>query len=195
VEKKGIKIAFLSYTTLTNGIKRKKKYELNVFDEKIVKKELEDAKKKSDIIIFSIHWGVEYSNKATKRQKKIANFLANNGVDIIIGTHPHVIEPVEKIKNTLVIYSLGNFISSQIGTDRRVGLMLSLDIEKEEKKITIKNIIPRLNYVQYTEDYKEIKIVPFGKINNSILSNYLEIKKNKLNIIGDVSEIEIIKDI
>jgi poly-gamma-glutamate synthesis protein (capsule biosynthesis protein) len=152
-------------------------------------------KKKSDIIIFSIHWGVEYSNKATKRQKKIANFLANNGVDIIIGTHPHVIEPVEKIKNTLVIYSLGNFISSQIGTDRRVGLMLSLDIEKEEKKITIKNIIPRLNYVQYTEDYKEIKIVPFGKINNSILSNYLEIKKNKLNIIGDVSKIEIIKDI
>ena len=65
-------------------------------------------------------------------QKEIAKYLSSLGVDIIIGCHPHVVEPIDFIDNTLVIYSLGNFVSSQVGVERLTGLMASTDIIKTE---------------------------------------------------------------
>ena len=73
-----------------------------------------------DIIIVAMHWGTEYSMGVSDEQVEIANYLSSLGVQLIIGTHPHVVEPVEYINDgkTLVIYSLGNFISDQVGVER-----------------------------------------------------------------------------
>ena len=93
-----------------------------------------------DVLIVSMHWGNEYIHEPSVYQKDAAKFLAEQSVDIIIGTHPHVIQPIEFIDDTLVIYSLGNFISAQEGTNRRIGLMVSLEINKhvENNNTTIK---------------------------------------------------------
>ena len=119
---KGVKIAFLSYTYGTNGIPvpTGKEYCINLIDKDLIKKHLEIAKQEEpDLICVSMHWGVEYRTTPTDEQKDLADFLFQNGADVILGNHPHVLEPMEKRKITLedgtekdgfVIYSLGNFI-------------------------------------------------------------------------------------
>ena len=79
-----------------------------------------------------MHWGTEYSFGVNAKQDEIANYLSNLGVDLIIGAHPHVVEPVEYINDgkTLVIYSLGNVISDQVGIERLTGLMMEVTINK-----------------------------------------------------------------
>ncbi len=83
-----------------------------------------------DFIIVAAHWGTEYTLKETKSQRQMAQELADLGVNLIIGTHPHVIEPVEYLNDgkTFVIYSLGNFISDQVGQDRLTGLMMAVTL-------------------------------------------------------------------
>ncbi|WP_322395780.1 CapA family protein, partial [Clostridium perfringens] len=124
-----------------NGIKISEDCEdkMNVFDSSDVNKAFEtissttDKMKNSDIQVVILHWGKEYARKETAFQKQLAQKLCDDGVDIIIGSHPHVVEPVETItskdgKNeTLVIYSLGNYISNQrretVGAYSEDGLM------------------------------------------------------------------------
>ena len=106
----GIKYTLLSYTTTTNGIKPSNDYYVNVYDEGQVKKDIDMVKDKVDLLLVSMHWGTEYSKEITKEQEDIAKYLSSLGVNIIIGHHPHVIEPIDYINDTLVIYSLGNFI-------------------------------------------------------------------------------------
>lgn len=76
--------------------------------------------------------GTEYSMGVSDKQEEVANYLSSLGVNIIIGAHPHVVEPIEYINNgkTLVIYSLGNFISDQVGIERLTGLMVTLNVKK-----------------------------------------------------------------
>ena len=98
---------------------------------------------KTDLLIVAMHWGTEYKLTPDLYQKDMANYLASLGVDIVIGTHPHVIEPIEWIGDTLIIYSLGNFVSAHevINMDNRVGLMTSLTVNKSANgKITIENV-------------------------------------------------------
>lgn len=120
-EVNGIKIAFLSFTYGTNGIPvpSGKSYLVNLIDEDLMLKQINLAKKeKPDIICVSMHWGIEYSQKQSKEQEKQAEFLFKNGVDIIIGNHAHVVEPMEKRTITLedgtekevfVVYALRKF--------------------------------------------------------------------------------------
>ena len=100
-----------------------------------MREEIHRAKKEADVVIMSIHWGSEYHRNATKEQKELANFLANEGVDIIFGSHPHVLQPMEWIKTndgrkSLVIYSLGNFISAQHNDYKDIGGLATIDITK-----------------------------------------------------------------
>lgn len=174
-EKNGLKYAFLSYTTYTNGliVPKGKEYLVNVYDKDLVKQEIERYKDKVDMIIVAMHWGTEYVTYPTSSQKEIANYLSSLGVNLIIGCHPHVIEPIEYINDTLVIYSLGNFISSQVGVERLTGLMLSLNIQKEEyhgeTKISFKDIEGTL---LYTDRYNGFIVYPYDKLNNNILNGY-----------------------
>lgn len=174
-EVNGIKYGFLSYTTYTNGliVPTGKEYLVNVYDKDLIKKEIENYRDKVDLLIVAMHWGTEYMTYPTNEQKEIARYLASLGVDLIIGTHPHVIEPVEYIDDTLVIYSLGNFISSQVGVERLTGLMLSLDIKKEEyhgkTTISFDNIEGTLIY---TARYNGFIVYPYHELDNNILSGY-----------------------
>lgn len=180
-EKNGIKYALLSYTTVTNGLKVPDgdSFYLNIYNEEQVKKDIELYRDKTDLLMVAMHFGVEYTHEAVKSQKEIANYLSSLGVDIVIGTHPHVVEPIEFINNTLVIYSLGNFISAQNGIEKLSGLMVSADIIKSVKtnKITINNVKADLVYT-YSDEKKgyrgNFKVYPYSELNDNILNNYKE---------------------
>lgn len=146
----GIKIAFLSYTYGTNGISipKGKEYCINLINKDLIKKQLESAKAQNpDVICVSMHWGIEYKLQPNTEQKDLADYLFENGADIILGSHPHVLEPMEKRTVTLsdgtkkdgfVIYSLGNFISAQKDKYTKDSIILNLKITKHSQgNITI----------------------------------------------------------
>lgn len=154
----GIKIAFISFTYGTNGIpvEAGKEYCVNLIeDEQVMLKQLALAKEQNpDIICVSMHWGDEYSQKANDDQKDLANYLFNHGVDIIIGNHAHVVEPMEKKTITLddgtqkevfVVYALGNFISGQTIEHTKSTAILDMQIRKSgvDGKISIDSV----NYI------------------------------------------------
>jgi len=107
-ETKGIKFAFLGYNDISPQVGIS-----NVSEEKI-KKEIIEAKGKADIIIVSFHWGQEYVDKPSQRQKSLGYLAIDNGADLVIGNHPHWIQPVEIYKGKLITYSHGNFIFDQM---------------------------------------------------------------------------------
>lgn len=186
-EKNGIKYAFLAYTTGINGSKLPsgKEYLINIYDKDQVKKDIEQVKDKVDFIMVAMHWGDEYTNTPTNSQKEIANYLASLGVNLIIGTHPHVVQPIEYIDDTLVIYSLGNFISNQlvIGENPAIGLLVGLDVTLD-KKITMKINKKELIY-SYSDNGANFKVIPFSKMSDKTLNNYQEVEKKYLDIVGD----------
>lgn len=189
----GIKYTLLSYTTTTNGIKPSNDYYVNVYDEGQVKKDIDMVKDKVDLLLVSMHWGTEYSKEITKEQEDIAKYLSSLGVNIIIGHHPHVIEPIDYINDTLVIYSLGNFISGQEGLDRRIGMMVSVDIEKNNNEISISRPKVTLTYTYYKESNVkyDFKIYPFDKLNNNLLKGYKIYYNDYIDIISSkTKEIE-----
>ena len=199
-EKNEIKYTMLNYTYGTNGIKvpSGKEYLVNVWPtdlnindpekdlkyqeyKKIVKEDIDKIKDKTDLLIVAMHWGVEYTHEPTEYEKDMAKYLASLGVNVIIGTHPHVIQPVTWIDKTLVIYSLGNFISAQYQDEnynKMVGLMTSFKITKTMKgkksNIKIDNINNELTYTYY-KGFRNFKIIPF---NNPEIRNYLPGYKN-----------------
>lgn len=149
----GIKIAFLAYTYGTNGISipAGKEYSVNLIDKNLIKEHITLAKQQNvDIICVSMHWGNEYKVVQNSTQEDLADFLFENGVDIILGSHPHVLEPMEKrtitledgsTKDGFVIYSLGNFVSGQIYANTKSTVILDIQITKSsEGKITIDSI-------------------------------------------------------
>ena len=143
-EQKGIRIAVLNYTYGTNGIEVPKDapYLVNYIDKDKIKQDVELAKTMSDFIVVCPHWGIEYQHTQSEEQGNLAQYLSDIGVDLVIGTHPHVIEPVEWItgtdgKQTLVYYSLGNFVNATSGTgdgvaDRMLGAMAKVTIKRQE---------------------------------------------------------------
>lgn len=190
----GINYAFLGYSTVTNGftIKDSESYYWDLYDKEKVKNDIEKIKDKVDVIIVSMHWGTEYTHVPTQEEREIAKYLASLGVDIIIGHHPHVIQPIEYVDDTLVIYSLGNFISAQDGTNKRVGMMASLDINKtvtdgKTTSVTIDNVKGDLIWTYY-RGYKNFKVIPFSKLNNNLLNGYQSIYNQYKPIINKTND-------
>ncbi len=180
----GIKYAMLSYTYGTNGIPvpTGKEYLVNVYSDELAKKDIENIKDKVDVIIVAMHWGVEYTHTPTAWQKEKANYLADLGVHIILGNHSHTIQPIEFIDDTLVIYSMGNFISNQmalystIGHKGVIGAFVTMDVKKivnENLKtdISIENIEVDLLFT-YLSPERDYKVVPFSKMNEKYLKDY-----------------------
>lgn len=177
----GISYAFFSYTTWTNGLEtpKGKEYLNNVYSDEKAANDISKIRDLVDVVIVAMHWGTEYSLDVSSSQEYIANYLAGLGVDLIIGSHPHVVEPVEYINNgkTFVIYSLGNFLSAQYGIDRLTGLMVEVTIKKVvdvDGTITVSIESPKaeLTYTQ-TNDYTKYRVYPYSKLNSTILPDYM----------------------
>lgn len=144
IEKNNIKVGILNYTYGTNGIKVRKPTIVNLIDTAIIAKDIKDSKTQNlDKLIVSIHWGIEYKTTPNKTQKNLAKFMFNKGVDIIIGSHPHVLQRMEyhpeqiDQKERLIVYSLGNFVSNQRTSPRDGGAMLKFTLTKQENKTKI----------------------------------------------------------
>ena len=208
---KGIKIAFVNYAYGTNGIPlpSDKPFCVNLIDENLMKTQIDNAKKENpDIIVACMHWGNEYKTKQNSTQEDLANFLFQNGVDIILGTHPHVLEPMEKrtvtledgsTKDGFVIYSLGNFISDQNAENTRSSIILNLDITKHvDGKITIDKYeyIPIYMYKDKSKEKQKMKLLDINKtiynyenyIDTSISETLYNTLKSELSKIHNILE-------
>ncbi len=151
---KGIKMAFLTYTYGTNGIPipTGKEFSVNITDKEKILADLENVKKENvDVICVNMHWGDEYSLKPNSNQKDLADFLFENGVDLILGSHTHCLEPMEKrtitmedgtTKDGFIIYSLGNFMSGQKHENSRQSVILDVQLTKngETNKISVDSV-------------------------------------------------------
>jgi len=150
-EIEGIRIAILNYTYGTNGIALPSDmpYAVDMWDKQAVAEDVARAQEISDFVIVCPHWGTEYVFEETASQKKQAQFLADLGVDLVIGTHPHVVEPVKWItgengNETLVYYSIGNFINATSGNHtgaaaRMLGAMAQVTVVMEDGEAVIAN--------------------------------------------------------
>ena len=187
-EKNGIKFAFISYTYGTNGINLPdgKEYLVNIYSDEQAKTDIEKIEDKVDVIIVAMHWGVEYTHVPTEEQKREAQYLSSLGVNLIIGAHPHVIQPVGYVNDTLVIYSLGNFISAQkvLGIEKIIGLLVGMDIVvAPDGKVTFENLDYKLLYTYYTDSLKNFKVIPFENLTDDILYNHASINDEYMSIV------------
>lgn len=145
-EKEGFKIAFLNYTYGLNGIAlpESKPYIVNLLDKDKITQDVAKAKQVADFVVVLPHWGTEYVYTSDSNQQYWTSLFLNLGVDLVIGSHPHVIEPVEMLQGSdghkmLVYYSLGNFVSNQDQSPRMLGAMAKVTLCKDQTGAYIKD--------------------------------------------------------
>lgn len=208
-EVNNITYTMLNYTYGTNGIKvpEGKEYLVNIWPctgnnpdndtkyqeyKEVVKKDILRVRDKVDLLIVAMHFGVEYTHVPTNYQIDMTEFLSSLGVDIIIGTHPHVIMPITYINDTLVIYSLGNFLSAQDTNkdyNTTVGLLSSIKITKNIDKDNNSSIkLSDLNNeLIYTTNKDGYKIIPFSNPDiKEYLNDYERIYNKYANIVRSI---------
>lgn len=160
IEKNGIKFALLNYTYGLNGhyLPKDKSYLVNLIDTTLIKRDLLKADSLSDIVIVFPHWGDEYVYKPNKKQKALAVFMTENGADLIIGTHSHVLQSIEWIESNngnkaLCYYSLGNYTSGQQAAPRILGGMAQITIANSNDSIYISEagIVPTITHYEWVK--------------------------------------------
>lgn len=181
VEKDGIRIALLAFTYGTNGLKLPAGSETYIpyLDSELVARKVREAEKLADLTVVSIHWGYENTFKPNEQQKEIAAVIHENGGDVIIGHHPHCIQPIEWLgegeSRTLCVYSLGNFMSEMAQDYNILGGMVAFDITRlgESGKASVENVIflPTVfdynrsfynNHIFMLEDYTDAQAKAHG---------------------------------
>ncbi len=164
VEKNNIRLAILNYTYGTNGLKIKPPYIINRIDKNKIKHDLEKAKLASaDYIIVCIHWGKEYEREENSEQVKLAQFIFKMGADAIVGSHPHVVQPIkylslpgDSVNSYPVVYSLGNFVSNQRAQYKDGGVIAELHISKNADHTNLDSLL-YLPYWVWREDHNKGK--------------------------------------
>jgi len=139
LEREGIRFAILNYTYGTNGYTALPPLCVNYIDKEQIHQDVQKAMSlNADMIIAAMHWGDEYKLIQNREQEDLANFLVNEGVDLIIGSHPHVVQPTQLItnfrngKSHLVVFSLGNFVSGMVAPNTYGGQMVKVVVEKQD---------------------------------------------------------------
>jgi poly-gamma-glutamate capsule biosynthesis protein CapA/YwtB (metallophosphatase superfamily) len=156
---KGSKFAFLAYTTYSNS-PPPNSYGVNMYSEDFAKKQINEARQNgAQVIIVSMRWGTEYSTSINEQQNKQSQFLANQGVNLILGHGPHVLEPVKSLtssggEKTLVWYSLGNFINSQEPPETLFNGLAVIDFNPQTKKITKASYLPIYMHYEWSASQK-----------------------------------------
>jgi len=161
-EYKGVKVAFLNYTQNLNGftLPADSKYMVKLINMDLIREDIAKARQLADIVIVFPHWGEEYQTTPNWHQKDLAQKMADAGADLIIGTHPHVIQPLEIItsadgKEVPCFYSLGNFVSNMPWNETYVEAMAKVRIKKEGGKVSIEcaEAVPMVNFRSPNLDY------------------------------------------
>ncbi len=163
VEKNNIRIAILNYTYGTNGLKIEEPYIVNRIDTNRIRLDLAKAAiASSDYTIVFIHWGKEYEREENTDQIELAKYILNNGADAIIGSHPHVVQPVRFLQlpgdttnNYPVVYSLGNFVSNQRAQYKDGGIIAELHLSKHDGQTFLDSLF-YLPYWVWREDHDKM---------------------------------------
>ena len=177
--KNGINFAFLSYSYSTNGIAIPKDKVVNIIDKDRIREDIQLARsKKPDVLIVAYHFGTEYARFPDKFQKEMVDFAFQEGADIILGGHPHVLQPYEldwiqdkygERKQRLVIYSLGNFVSGQIKRYTNGGMIFNFKLTKKmqtgKTEISIQDVgyVPVFVYVSNDKSGYQYNVLPVEK--------------------------------
>lgn len=170
-EKDGITIAYLAYTEHTNGLNQPQNAEANIIylnQLDVVEQQIKLAAEMADLVVVSAHWGVEGSHNVVDNQRNLAQWMADWGADVIIGTHPHVVQDAQWLecadgRNAFVAYSLGNFLNAQSTPNTMIGAVLTFNIEKTvqldgtaDTCITQPLLYPVINH--YDSNYSNIRV-------------------------------------
>lgn len=204
LEKQGVRFGFLSYTYGLNGYRlpEGKGYMIALIDEEKMEADLTAIRPLCDYLVVSMHWGNEYQHKPNQYQEQLAQLLCDGGADLIIGTHPHVLQPVEWIESdtghrTLCAYSLGNFISGQHKRPTMLGGILDLRLKFDPDGTLLETVsagvIPTVTYygskggytVYPLEQFTEEQAAAHGvkKYEKPLTLDYLNDLKDK--VLGD----------
>ncbi len=195
IERNDIHFSFLSYTYGTNGIPvpESKPYLVNLIDIDLIKSEIEEAKRLSDVVVLSLHFGNEYERMPNEQQKLLASEAADAGADIIIGHHPHVLQPAEWIENTdgsrtFVVYSLGNFLSGQRRDYKDIGGIIQIMAKKVVKGDEVTVSLEEPAFIPTWVD-RQYTIQPMFKLADQ-QQVYNEVKQHMSQWIPDMQFIE-----
>lgn len=204
LEKQGVRFGFLSYTYGLNGYRlpEGKGYMIALIDEDKMQQDLAAIRPQCDYLVVSMHWGNEYQHTQNQYQEQLAQLLCDGGADLIIGTHPHVLQPVEWIESdtghrTLCAYSLGNFISGQHKRPTMLGGILDLRLKFDPDGTLLETVsagvIPTVTYygskggytVYPLEQFTEEQAAAHGvkKYEKPLTLDYLNDLKDK--VLGD----------
>jgi poly-gamma-glutamate synthesis protein (capsule biosynthesis protein) len=200
IEKNNIKVGFLSYTYGTNGIPlpKDKPFLVSLIDTEIMAKDIDALRPLCDFLVVSMHWGSEYEHTPSSRQEELARFLAARNVDLVIGHHPHVLQPLRAIPrnadtafNTgrayenypmICFFSLGNFLSAQNEPPRLLGGMMRVRIKKEASppyRVTVETaeLLPLITH--YEAGFTEFRVYPLSEYTEETASRHLLRQRNK----------------
>ena len=171
LEKNGLRVALINYTYGTNGLPVPPPTIVDRINLKEIAKGIKKAQKSyvDQIIVFT-HWGLEYQSNPSEKQVDLYKFCIDNGADIVIGSHPHVVQRIEKHKDSFIAYSLGNFVSNQRKPKTDGGLMVNMTLSKSNKTTWVSDASYTLTWV-YTPNEKGRKtfyILPAAKFENNM---------------------------
>lgn len=186
-EVKGLKFAFLSYSTYSNS-PNPNQYSLNRFSEPLVSSQMNQARQNADIVIVSMRWGTEYSDTVNAAQKQAAQKLATLGADIVLGHGTHTLQAVERIaapnsRETIVWYGLGNFLNAQLEVGGLTGCLADIKIDVASKRVSSNECLPFYQHYEWSASDKaaerlmsrsNFKIMPLYEANDYIAKSQLD---------------------
>lgn len=177
-EHDGVTFGYLGVTQYTNGLSLPEGSELRYISTEetdLIKQKIEAAAAVCDVVVVNAHWGNEYSYEPTDAQRTLAKQMVEWGADVIIGHHPHVLQPMEYMEKpdggqALVVYSLGNFISAQDMAPRVVGGMVNYDVVKDHETgvITVENAVFEPLITHYGYGFSNIQVIPYSQYSEDL---------------------------
>jgi poly-gamma-glutamate synthesis protein (capsule biosynthesis protein) len=180
IERNNIKVGFLSYTYGLNGLSlpADRPYLVSLIDTEVMAKEIDALRLLCDYLVVSMHWGVEYEFQQNERQETLARFLADHNVDLVIGHHPHVLQPLEILPKadgglTYCFYSLGNFISSQMPNYTMLGGMMYLKVQRTDNGLMVieSGVIPVVTH--FESGSVNFRIYPLYEYTDELAAKHL----------------------
>lgn len=190
IEKNSIKTGFLAYTCFTNGLSvpSNMPYLVSLADKEIMAKEINALRPLCDILVVSMHWGNEYEHEQNTDQETWSAFLAEHLVDIVIGHHPHVLQPYKYIERTdgkqmLCFYSLGNFVSAQDQAPRFLGGLAFIKLKKDASGIAVEQagLIPVITH--FSASWNGFKVYPLRSYTEELLAaHWIKWKVKDINL-------------